>query len=524
MKETKRTLSRSDFDKFRQRIEERSGIYIDDSKQNSFKISMDVRMDALGLDDYNVYYSLMLSGAGGKQEFNELLRLILIKETYFSRDERQLQVLTGKILPELAERKKGAEIKIWSAGCATGEEPYSIAMAIMESGFSGGAVSLYATDISEDALRKAQEGIYSKSSIRAIDRAILNKYFTQKDGLYYLDNQVKQRVLFSALNLNDPCYPMDKGSFDIIFCKNVIIYFRLETVKTVIQRFYDTLAAGGYLFVGHSESLWQISDDFELDEISGVFLYRKNGKSHVLPVTNRLPHKGRAEKATRNIGREAPHTVKRTDVQHSAYTDRAARKETLMPHKPGGLTRKKDSPVRAEKWTIPSEDNYDAVLEEIEATLLTDPENIDAHLLAGKIYTSLGLYDKALKKGIDALEVDDLSVDAYVLTGSVYYKTGEKEKAISAFKKAIYLDAGSIVSHYYLGNLYKDAKHIEQAVKEYNNVIRIFETKPECRARQVGEIFTAKQLKEICERNIEVLTSNQRKEDRGLLPLHAQKV
>src|SRR5574337_122923 len=135
MEETKRVLSKIVFDKFRHYIESRTGIYIDDSKQNSFKISLDARMRILGIKDYDAYYSLITINAGGNKEFDELLNLILIKETFFFRDDRQLNVLTKNILPELIKRKKEKEkeIKIWSAGCATGEEPYSIAMAIMES-------------------------------------------------------------------------------------------------------------------------------------------------------------------------------------------------------------------------------------------------------------------------------------------------------------------------------------------------------------------------------------------------------
>jgi tetratricopeptide (TPR) repeat protein len=135
---------------------------------------------------------------------------------------------------------------------------------------------------------------------------------------------------------------------------------------------------------------------------------------------------------------------------------------------------------------------------------------MDAHLLAGNIYANMCLYDKALKKCVDAIEINDLSADAYLLLGSIYYKIGEKEKAISSFKKAIYLDNNSILSHYYLGNLYKDANLIVQAIKEYKNVIHIFETSSENKERLVGEVFTVKQLKEICVRNIEILAIKER--------------
>ena len=122
--------------------------------------------------------------------------------------------------------------------------------------------------------------------MRAIDKVIQNKYFVEKDGRYHLVEEVKQLIHFDVVNLVEPYLSIGENGFDVIFCKNVIIYFELETIKKVIRRFYDTLASGGYFFVGHSESLWQVSNEFTLEEISGVFLYRKNGGNPSNPRQN----------------------------------------------------------------------------------------------------------------------------------------------------------------------------------------------------------------------------------------------
>jgi chemotaxis protein methyltransferase CheR len=502
---TDRVFSKTDFDKFRQYLENRAGMYIDDGKQNSFKISLDSRMNTLGIKDYSAYYSLITTNALGRKEFNELLNLVLIKETFFFRDERQLGALTKNILPELIERKKGNEIKIWSAGCATGEEPYSIAMAILENFPPGNVnVSIYATEINPETLARAKEGIYGKSAMRAIDRTVLNKYFIQRKGQYYINDQIKQLVRFDTLNLIEPCFYPESGSFDIIFCKNVIIYFRLETVKTVIQKFYNVLAPGGYLFLGHSESLWQISDEFELEEIFGVFLYRKNRKSNVVvPSTKWLSQ-------TQIISREQGTRGQKTGVKIPFPVSRPSipvKKLTIKR----SLFGKKDLSELIKKGLQPSADvDYDSILENIEEVLLDDPRNVDVHLLAGKIYANMGLYDKALKKGRDVLEINDLCAEAYLLTGSIYYKVGEKEHAVSAFKKAAYLDDKSVLSHYYLGNLYKDSNLTEQAIREYRNVINIFDANAGHGELLAGEVFTVTQLKEICAKNIEILSSKKR--------------
>lgn len=502
---TDMVLSKTDFDKFRQYLENRAGMYIDDSKQNSFKISLDTRMNMLSIKDYSAYYSLITTNAFGRKEFDELLDLVLIRETFFFRDERQLCVLTKNVLPELLERKRGQEIKIWSAGCATGEEPYSIAMAILENFHPGsGNVSVYATDISPENLERAKEGVYSKSAMRAIDKAVLNRYFIQREGQYYINDQIKQRVRFDTLNLIEPNIYPETGSFDIVFCKNVIIYFRLETVKTVIRKFYNILTPGGYLFLGHSESLWQISDEFELEEFSGVFLYRKNRKTNVIvPSTKWLPQTqitgcGPVTGGQKS-GVKIPADVSYSPIPVKKFTARKS------------IYGKRDLSELIKKGLQPAADvDYDSMLETIEDVLVDNPSNVDAHLFAGKIYANMGLYDKALKKGTDALEINDLCAEAYLLIGSICYKIGELEKAVSSFKKAIYLDDKSVLSHYYLGNLYKDSNMTEQAIREYGNVVNIFDTNAGRGELLVGEVFTVNQLKEICVKNIEILSSKER--------------
>ena len=171
----------------------------------------------------------------------------------------------------------------------------------------------------------------------------------------------------------------------------------------------------------------------------------------------------------------------------------------------------KDLSELIKKGLQPSADiDYDSILENIEEVLMDEPRNLDAHLLAGKIYANMGLYDKALKKGIDALEINDLCAEAYLLIGSIYYKIGENGKAVSPFKKAIYLDDKPVLSHYYLGNLYKDSNLTEQAIREYKNVINILDTNVGRGELLVGEVFTVTQLKEICAKNIEILSSKEK--------------
>lgn len=533
----KKTLSKTDFNIFREYIETRSGIHIDEGKQNYIAISLDTRMCALGIKDYRDYYAFLTTNVQGKKEFSELLDLILIKETFFFRDERQIKALIHNILPVLREKKDGKEIKIWSAGCATGEEPYTLAMAIMEN-FPAASFnfSIYATDISAGALSHARKGVYGKGSMRAIDKAILNKYFIQKDGRYHLKEEVKQLVRFDVINLIEPYLQTGEDGFDVIFCKNVIIYFELETIKKVIHRFYDTLAPGGYFFVGHSESLWQVSNEFTLEEISGVFLYRKNAgniakspsvlmmednpisRIQSLPAASVVSYQKYQQRINSNAavaGIKESRIANRKESPFAQSPQRAGAKiSTTYTEKKVPLTADDNASTKEKLQALLKKglsltgDDDEEILEDIQTIVEKDPKNTDAHLFLGKVYANIGLYDKALRKVTDVLDIDDLNADAYELMGSVYYKSGEKEKAIVSFKRATYLNEKTLLSHYYLGNLYKDANLFRQAIKEYKNVMRAFEADSRGDEWLIGEVFTVKQLNGICARNVELLSAH----------------
>ncbi|MBF8275045.1 MAG: hypothetical protein HW390_118 [Candidatus Brocadiaceae bacterium] len=532
----KKTFSKTDFNLFREYIESRTGIHMDEGKQNYFAMNLDTRMHALGLKDYSAYYTFLTTSTQGAKEFSELLDLVLIKETFFFRDERQINTLIHNVLPALREKKNGKEIKIWSAGCATGEEPYTLAMVIKEN-FPAGAInfSIYATDISAGAVSYARNGVYGKGSMRAIDKLILNKYFVQKDGRYHLLEELKQLIHFDVVNLVEPYLPIGGNGFDVIFCKNVIIYFELETIKKVIHRFYDTLASGGYFFVGHSESLWQVSNEFTLEEISGVFLYRKNAKNYIQSPSELTANERPASYNTqlsalsggssqqyrqRQLSNNAVSGIKENSITNRktpSFSQPSQRIDTgvLSTHTErkaprtvdGNASTREKLRILLKRGLSFTGDDDEEILEDIQTIIEKDPKNTDAHLFLGKIYANMGLYDKALRKAADVLDIDDLNADAYELTGSVYYKSNENEKAIVSFKRAIYLNEKTLLSHYYLGNLYKDANLFRQAVKEYKNVMRAVETDSLGDEWLVGEVFTVKQLNEICSRNVELLSA-----------------
>jgi chemotaxis protein methyltransferase CheR len=237
------------------------------------------RLRELELTSYSAYHYMLRHASAGQAELALLIDELTTNETYFLRERGQLRALFTEIIPELQHCRSEtgrAPIAIWSAGCSSGEEPYSLAILAREAGLVPGVdVRVYASDISRRMLRKAREGRYRAASFRETERTLRDKYFTEKDGLWELADAIKQDVDFIHLNLMDRSKIALLGSMDVILCRNVIIYFDLERKREVIQTFFEKLRPGGHLLLGHSESLINLSSSFELRHLQNDLVYRR---------------------------------------------------------------------------------------------------------------------------------------------------------------------------------------------------------------------------------------------------------
>jgi chemotaxis protein methyltransferase CheR len=237
------------------------------------------RVCELDLGSFAAYHYLLESDASGDRELSHIIDELTTNETYFFRERNQLRALIDEILPELRQRRDGlapTPVSIWSAGCASGEEPYSVVMMALEAGFEPGRdLRVYASDISRKVLQKARRGEYRPASFRDTSPELQKKYFVERDGHWRISDDVKRHVVFTHLNLLDRARIALLGTMDVILCRNVIIYFDLETKARVIKTFEDKLRPGGYLLLGHSESLIQITSAFELCHLRNDMVYRR---------------------------------------------------------------------------------------------------------------------------------------------------------------------------------------------------------------------------------------------------------
>ncbi|HPS93656.1 MAG TPA: protein-glutamate O-methyltransferase CheR [Deltaproteobacteria bacterium] len=262
-------------------IYEHSGIYFADTKKGQLEARLMMRLRASNLPDYDKYYYMLKYDPQAARELRALFDSVTTNETSFYRSPPQIQAFQEKVLPELITRreKRGERrLRLWSAGCSTGEEPYTLGIVVKEvlkNALADWNMRIVASDISEKALKSAKTASYSEYSLRGVPPEIKQRYFNAHDGMYQMNDDVSRLVELQYLNLSDTKRVQLMKGFDVIFCRNVLIYFDDAARKRFVSQLYDSLNHGGYLFIGHSESLHNISRAFKLVHFPGALGYKK---------------------------------------------------------------------------------------------------------------------------------------------------------------------------------------------------------------------------------------------------------
>ncbi|RYZ39979.1 MAG: tetratricopeptide repeat protein [Myxococcaceae bacterium] len=256
---------------------ERAGLKITLDGYHSLRLALSTRMPVLGLSDPDKYMQRLMS-THGEEELRALLPLVTVGHTEFFRDAKQFRALEQSVLPELLARarREMRRVSIWSAGCATGEEPYSLALVMAELGALAVEVDLWATDLNLAAVESARLGRFSTRRAMAIGLERLSRFFKPVEDGYEASPVLREYIRFDGQNLAVPVFDkVAPASLDLILCRNVIIYFDLPTIRALMDRFLAALRPGGLLFLGYSESLFKVYDRFEMIEVDGAFVYRR---------------------------------------------------------------------------------------------------------------------------------------------------------------------------------------------------------------------------------------------------------
>jgi len=436
-----------------------TGLHFESRNRASLERGLEKRMSALRIDSCTEYLAYLKRHGEDRHELQKLLQFLTVGETYFFRYPSHFMALRER----LSARSAAAEpIRIWSAGCSTGEEPYSIAMSIMEAlpDWRNRDIKIVATDINNQSIKRAREGVYTPWSMRITEQHHQKRYFKRVGESYLIRDEVKRLVEFSHLNLSAPesaavCAQL--RDLDAIFCRNVLIYFSPEPAARLVGSFASALKASGQLFLGHAETLLHRCPDLEIRRQENSFYYVKS----VLSQTSR-------EKA----GQTA------TDPSHAMHQELSTPPEPqpaplpLTLSAPARETATPAARLEAARQLFDAE-NFDAAYELLEALSADGPEETAALILKGFILAGKGRFQEALDACSRAIELNDLLPEAYFLKGVVLDANDRLSEAAEEYRKALLLDHDFIMPRYHMGRLHLRLGRVPEAAREIRNSIKI---------------------------------------------------
>ncbi|MEF2230832.1 MAG: protein-glutamate O-methyltransferase CheR [Pseudodesulfovibrio sp.] len=277
------SISDTEFVQLRDFIYEKTGIFVDEKRKYLFESRFSKRLAELSLNGFADYIKFLKFDPRKSQELNTLYELVTTNETSLFRDLKQLEAFQDNVLKEKLEEQRKAgrrELNIWSAGCSSGEEPYTLSILLHEAlrmELPRWKITITAVDLSPAMIVRAREGVYGDYAFKTTPDDVKNRYFTREGDAWRIKPAVGKLINFQEMNLNDPLALKRVPRSHIVFCRNVIIYFDQDMKKRVVSAFYDNLLPGGYMMLGHSETLHKISSSFKPIYHPGTIAYKKEG-------------------------------------------------------------------------------------------------------------------------------------------------------------------------------------------------------------------------------------------------------
>ncbi len=485
-------FSKEEFTRLAALLEQRTGLRFSKEKKREFQVKLS---EILVKGDFASGYEFIEAISNSNSVLQEVTNYLTIGESYFFRNKPHFFALEDRILPDLVTQARGSRsLNIWCAGCSTGEEPYSLSILLREKfpAVADWDVSILATDINTVFLERAKSGMYSKWSFRGVAPGIIDKYFTQvSENKYALDESIKKTVEFRRLNLAERFFDnkLPEAPFDLIMCRNVLIYFSFQLANQIVRAFEDVTKQGSYLMVGHSEAFPALS---RLDAIysNATYYYqyaevigaRADRQSVVPHPTLSIP----------GIG------VKTVVSEPGFYSESIPPAETTrqsisvpgLPVAEYVPEQVRDSHIMRASSIIPPEpDSPEA-----------DAYDIDGALDLARDLVNEGKIQETFEQLSILAEGDGkLEPKVHFLLSIVADQAGEVGTATKSLKQAIFLDKNFVIGHFYLGVISQREQGYEAAARCYRNVRRLTEKLPYHEPLAEAEGMTAGRLKEIAE-------------------------
>ncbi|MBF0216553.1 MAG: hypothetical protein HQL30_06115 [Candidatus Omnitrophica bacterium] len=468
-------------------LSERGGLYFKDHDLDNLQKGIGERMSELNIPSPAAYYSLLLSSEKREEELRELLNILTINHTYFFRNEPQFKALRKVVLPEIIAGKKGLcgkpLVRIWSAGCSTGEEPYSIAITakeLMDEIPGGFDIHILATDASEKALRAAGKGEFAWNPVKQIPAEYAGKHFDFKGregsgGKYMIKPEIRSMVTFGYFNLIEDDFP--KG-FDIIFCRNVVIYFDHANTAKVMRNFHSSLNPDGRIFIGYSESLHYLRDEFEMVSWEDAIYYGKRS----------IPRSG----SGKGFPVKPFEAIPFEPLPAPAYSGSVETAQEFIAKavESAGLKKYADS------------------IDFIDKAIKLDRKAHRAYVLKAEIYMNTSDHARARKELEKAGDINSMAPEVYYFLGCIDIEEKKAGSAKENLRKALYIDGKFVPARIMLANIHKGEGKTGEAIREYRNSLKyLLAVSPENILPYSGG-FSVVSIIGVCRDNIERLKEN----------------
>ncbi len=497
------SMGYGDYLRFSRLIHERYGLHFPESRRADLERGIRQAYAASTCGDLGEYYRLLQDPSSNIVQFERLVNAITISETHFFRDAGQVDALYKDVLPRLISRRRTLRtLRIWSAGCASGEEPYSIAMLLREllPDVDEWSITILGTDINTKAIERARQAVYSEWAFRE-DRAKewRPRYFRRRGNRYELIPSVRRMVTFARLNLMEdeyPSYDSNTTLMDLILCRNVMIYFTEPISRDVVERFYNCLTYSGWLVVGHAEHSLTIYRRFQVHNFPSAILYQRTDEAESGPKVWEEPLSRAKERffpsvlvptPEEDIGSlpaffDVPPALPTTERRRIRSTEEEPEPKPepeldhIYIHTLGRLGHVHPTERAQELLGYGrSEEAHELLLEMVRAGSKDAP----VYALLGQACANLGDWDKAEHWCREAIYVDKLALDAYYILALVLQHQGQVDAAIQMMRKVVYIDRHNVLGHFGLADLYHTKDQLPQALKSLDNAGRLLEGWPE---------------------------------------------
>lgn len=459
------------------------GHSFDNDREQALSTGLSRRMAALDIAMYGTYHALLLRD---QDELLRLTELLTVNETYFFREPDHLSLMADKLLPPLITGRNNKPVRILSAGCSTGEEPYSIAIMLRER-YGADCERLFAitgVDIDSSAIAAAKQGVYGKGSFRGMDQDILERYFQPGDsGKFQVGPAVRKQVGFEVVNLLGAHYPERMLLPDIIFYRNVSIYFPQEVQREIFGRLAGLLGENGCLLVGAAETFHHDIGILSLVELDSIFFYRKTPTLVFEERRTESRHAAVPKLQTAGSPSKVPNPARRTITGHtrSQGGNVPGRAEQPHPVLQQDIRDRFDTALK-----LAHDKRSDEALGILEAIIAQAGSFSKAYTLKGSLLLSASRFDEAREVCDQVVKLDPLCLEAYLMLGIIERHEGKDDDAFRRFREALYLNPSCWVAHFYTAELLFAQKDSKRAKNSYETALRIIENGS---LKELGQAF-----------------------------------